>query len=346
MPRSRASSAKMVAAFSPMSIFRRLITSFFLPRSASWPALLFLSCSTLISSRRVDIANSARNWSLSAWISAIETGVAASSRRTVRRTARPCTNGTMISPIRAAARKPRPKYMIGSIMNASGPIRVGPCHNAMRGVPTPARGWVNLNRRTGQENDARRARRSEWIPGRVRGEFEIAHIGAEAQADAGTDRDHHDAARGERRHADAADEVGRAVDPGKALIDRLGGRQAVDQHHGPGAFAADIPAQRRALPVHPQVTRVLGVEGAFAIAKSANESAAALLTEDVAVRLPPGGEGALDHAGEAARDAAEEFMAGVEDFIRRIAFGGLRACRRRRQRDEQGQQKGISKGSH
>ncbi len=48
-------------------------------RAGSWSCAL--SCSTLISRRRVDIANSARSWSLSAWISAIDSGVAASSRR-------------------------------------------------------------------------------------------------------------------------------------------------------------------------------------------------------------------------------------------------------------------------
>ena len=89
------------------------------------------------------MANSARNWSLSAWISAIESGVAASSRRTVRRTARPCTNGTMMSPSRLEARKPSPKNMIGSIMeNASDPVRARPSsHIAMRARPnSSARG--------------------------------------------------------------------------------------------------------------------------------------------------------------------------------------------------------------
>ena len=95
----------------------RLIASDFLPSSASWLVVLFLSWSTLISSRRADIANSARNWSLSAWISAIDSGVAASSRRVVSRTARLCTSGTIISPNSIETRKPIARYMIGSIMN-------------------------------------------------------------------------------------------------------------------------------------------------------------------------------------------------------------------------------------
>ena len=57
-----------------------------------------------ISSRRVDMANSARDWSLSARISAIDRDrVAASSRRMVGRTARLWTRGTNSNPSSAAA---------------------------------------------------------------------------------------------------------------------------------------------------------------------------------------------------------------------------------------------------
>src|SRR5689334_13542604 len=94
----------------------RLMASDFLPSSASWLVVLFLSCSTLISRRRADIANSARNWSLSAWISAIDSGVAASMRLVVSRTARLCTSGTIIRPNSIETRKPIARYMIGSIM--------------------------------------------------------------------------------------------------------------------------------------------------------------------------------------------------------------------------------------
>jgi hypothetical protein len=69
---------------------------------------------------------------LSAWISAIESGVAASSRRRVSRTARPCTKGMVTSATRLAKRNPSPKYMIGSIMKrASGckrQVGVAPWH--------------------------------------------------------------------------------------------------------------------------------------------------------------------------------------------------------------------------
>ena len=99
------------------------MASVFLPSSASWLVVLAFICSTDSSSRRVDMANSARSWSLSAWISAIDSGVAASSRRMVSRTARLCTSGISTSPNRLATRKPMPKNMIGSIMD--GGLRPG-----------------------------------------------------------------------------------------------------------------------------------------------------------------------------------------------------------------------------
>ena len=110
----------------------RLMASVFLPSSASWLVVLFLSWSTLISSRRADIANSARSWSLSAWISAIDSGVAASSRLVVSRTARLCTSGTIISPNSIETRKPIARYMIGSIMKDT-PAKIiyrSQCHGA------------------------------------------------------------------------------------------------------------------------------------------------------------------------------------------------------------------------
>ena len=109
----------------------RLIASDFLPSSASWVVVLALSWSTLISSRRADMANSARSWSLSAWISAIDSGVAASSRLVVSRTARLCTSGTIASPSSVETRKPIAKYMIGSTMAHSDKLRTSlPCHGA------------------------------------------------------------------------------------------------------------------------------------------------------------------------------------------------------------------------
>jgi hypothetical protein len=67
------------------------------------------------------MANSARSWSLSAWISAIDRGVAASMRLVVRRTARLCTSGTIISPNSIETRKPIARYMIGSTISGNSP---------------------------------------------------------------------------------------------------------------------------------------------------------------------------------------------------------------------------------
>src|SRR5262249_20301888 len=53
---------------------------------------------------------------------------------------------------------------------------------------------------------------SERVPGRAFGEFQIADIGAEPRADPGRDRHHIDAVVDERRHAKAADEIGRAIE--------------------------------------------------------------------------------------------------------------------------------------
>src|SRR6516225_3953023 len=64
----------------------------------------------------------------------------------------------------------------------------------------------------------------ERVPGRRRREFEIADIGAETNSDPGADRNHDDIVHRQRRHSQAADEVGRAVDAGKTLVDRIGDR--------------------------------------------------------------------------------------------------------------------------
>jgi len=137
-----ASAPRSAAAFSPSSSLRRPTASAFLPSSASWEEVLAFIWSTLISSRRVVIANSARNWSLSAWISAMEIGAMASRRRCVSRTARACTIGMAPMTKRPAIRKPIPIYMIGSIMTHA-PARphalVGRArHHATRRVALPA----------------------------------------------------------------------------------------------------------------------------------------------------------------------------------------------------------------
>src|SRR4051812_49201117 len=111
----------------------------------------------------------------------------------------------------------------------------------MRHPPTPAGGTVNVNsqamrspheaQRNAGSSAGRKPRislrciratkaRSEWIPRRFRRELQVSDVGAEAQADPRADRDDDNTVRGEGRHADAADEIGRAVDPTEALVDR------------------------------------------------------------------------------------------------------------------------------
>ena len=156
----------------------------------------------------------------------------------------------------------------------------------------------------------------ERVPGRLRRELQVADVGAEPQADAGADRHQHDVVGGQRRHAEAADKIGGAVDAAEALVDRAGVRQVVDQHHGAGAFAADVQADRRALPVDLQIAGILGVEHALAVAQPGDEGAAGLLAEDVAVRQAPVADRLLDDLRQPARHRAEEVVAGVDDFAR------------------------------
>src|SRR5207253_8127939 len=128
---------------------------------------------------------------------------------------------------------------------------------------------------------------SERVPGRARRVFEIADIGAEPKPDAGADRHQHDVVGRERRHAEAADDIGRAVDADEALIDRLRRGQIVDQRHGARAVAAPVEADRRTLPVDAQVAGVLGVERTLAVTQAGDERAGPFLAEHIAVGQAP-----------------------------------------------------------
>src|SRR5262245_59212736 len=164
---------------------------------------------------------------------------------------------------------------------------------------------------------------SERVPGRRRREFEIADIGAKTNSDPRADRNHDDIVHRQRRHTQAADEVGRAVDAGETLVDRVGGWQVVDQHHRARAFAAEVEAERRPLPKDPEVAGVLGVEDAFAVTQPRDHGAAGFLPQHVAVGEPKLATRLLDYLREAPRDGAEETVAGIDDFVR----GVLRALR-------------------
>src|ERR1700742_731686 len=110
--------------------------------------------------------------------------------------------------------------------------------------------------------------RSEGVPGAAGRELQIADIHTEAGADAGLDRNEDDAVDRERRHADPADHIGRAVDAGKAPQKAAGSRQIVNEDHRPRAFAADVEADGRALPVDGLFAAVLHIKLAVAIAQA------------------------------------------------------------------------------
>jgi len=61
--------------------------------------------------------------------------------------------------------------------------------------------------------------------------------------------------------------------PAKALVDRVGRRKIVNQRHGARAIAAPVEADRRSLPVDPQISGILGVERAFAVSQSGDKGA-------------------------------------------------------------------------
>src|SRR4051794_37670961 len=111
----------------------------------------------------------------------------------------------------------------------------------------------------------------EGIPGRFRRELQVTDIDAEAGSDAGPDRDHDHLVRCNSRHAEAADEVGRAVDAHETLIECVREGHVVDQHHGAGAVAAHVEPERRTLPEYLALARIAGEELALAVAQSAEE---------------------------------------------------------------------------
>src|SRR5665213_3227954 len=139
--------------------------------------------------------------------------------------------------------------------------------------------------------------RSERIPSRALGEFEIAEIGAEAKTDAGADRHQYDIIGGQCGHAEAADKIGGTVDAAEPIEDRGGLGQIVDQHHGPCAVGAGVEADAWTLPEYAQIAGVFGVKRAVAVAKAADKGAAGFLAQNIAVRLPPLAAGFLhDHS--------------------------------------------------
>ena len=85
-----------------------------------------------------------------------------------------------------------------------------------------------------------------------------------------------------------------------------------------GAVTAEVPANRRALPVDLQVAGVLGEHRSFAVAQATNKRAATFLAKNVAIRQPPLADGFFDNRGEAAGHAAKKTVTSVDQLVRRI----------------------------
>src|SRR5262249_20244419 len=175
----------------------------------------------------------------------------------------------------------------------------------------------------------------ERVPRWAIGELEIAQIGAEAQAETRANRDDGDVVGNERGHAEPADEISGPIDAAETLEDRVGAGQVINQHHRARAVRAGIKADARSLPEYAQIAGVLGVERAVAIAQAADKGAAGFLAENIAVRQPPLADRLLDDHSEAAGNAAEKSMPGIDQFVRGEPVGG-HGLRRRRGRGRGG----------
>src|SRR6478672_5674576 len=119
----------------------------------------------------------------------------------------------------------------------------------------------------------------------------------------------------ERRHAETADEIGRARNTEEVVENRPRLRQVVDQHHGVRTVGAIIEAKRGPLPEHTRITGIPRIEGPFAVPQTADEGAARFLAQNIAIRQAPLAYRFLDNGGEPVRDAAEEVMAGIDNLV-------------------------------
>jgi hypothetical protein len=177
-----------------------------------------------------------------------------------------------------------------------------------------------------------RHRSSERIPGRLLGEFQVAHIDAQPDADAGPDRNHDNVVGVERGEPEAADEIGRSVKAAKPAVNRADGREIVDQHHSPVAVAAGVESDRRSLPIDWPASGVAGVHFPFAVPQSSHKRRRRLLAENIRVRQTPPTARLLNHVRKSTGNGTKEPMAVVDDLIdgkslRSAVRGSVRAAR-------------------
>src|SRR5579883_1179842 len=91
--------------------------------------------------------------------------------------------------------------------------------------------------------------------------LEIAEIGAEPEADAGTDRYQHDVIGGERGHPEAANKIGRSVDTAKAQPADKGAAGLLAKHIAVGL----APLAHRLFDDHRQAARYAAEEAVSGI---------------------------------------------------------------------------------
>src|SRR6266508_719794 len=195
-------------------------------------------------------------------------GMVASSLRVVSFTARFHRGGASMSASRHPNRKPSAPNISHSIIETSAPRFQRPCATNRRSSgKTQAETWHQFDavRAKGPQPGLLSAN-LERIPGGLVGRFQVADIGPKPKPYARADRSQRDMAAGEESDAHPADEIGRAVHPCIGVEDLAWAAEVVDENHGLGAFRAEVVAKRGALPIHPVVAGVLGIERALAVA--------------------------------------------------------------------------------
>src|SRR5690242_14524312 len=91
---------------------------------------------------------------------------------------------------------------------------------------------------------------SERVPGRPLRKLQIAEIDAKPGADAGPDRDEQDPVVLQHVEADAGHDIGGTGDAAEPVVEIVYVVEVVDEHHDARSLAAEVPAERRALPEH------------------------------------------------------------------------------------------------
>src|SRR5262249_22614261 len=127
----------------------------------------------------------------------------------------------------------------------------------------------------------------------------------------------------QRGHAEAANEIGGAVDAAEPLENRIGTGQVVDQHHGASTIRAGVEADARSLPEYAQVAGILSVKRAVAITQTADKGAARFFAQNIAVWQSPAADRLFHDHSKPAGYAAKEPMAGVDQFVGRELIGWL-----------------------